>query len=649
MMLVDLQDITLAEIEALGRELGGLDFSHPQRQAFLRSSTHCDVQAAPGAGKTTLLSAKIELLARRWTSKQGGIAIVSHTNVARREIEVRLAERASGSAFLRYPHFAGTLTRFVHEHIALPALRGLNMKMTIVDNEIHDAAATALLCRSGARGWLAGQARLPRTASSAERLKDGAARVAAGLALDATRALRLKSVGNLNDTTSPTWTALQEAKDTLTKRGIYRYEDLLAVALYALRGLPSLARSVADRYKLIILDEAQDTVRLALDVLDEIRNGGAVVQRLGDVNQTIYSFEGNEAAWSPSGTVIDVADSRRFGSAIAGFASRLSPYREQEITATTGPEDQVVVLVYPAGSETKVIAFFAREVVARLGEAARDIWAVGHRMNPGTGATAALAIPTYCPGVCAGAKAVAGRPRTLLGCVRSASARGRDGGAQVEVVAALTNGVAHLLAMSEALPAEWRECPPTRLLRLLAAERPATARAAKLWMSDVLLLPSLSEADWTSMADRLLEDLSTLGAISRKQPEVSEFLGYGEELAECKELPEADRVVVDVDGEPVTIRVGTIASVKGQTHDATLVLDTEFRKMHSVAKAIKQVAAGPGKKKAPGSEERKILANMYVAATRPRRLLGLACADRVVSKADLDAIRAHGWDVIAVA
>ncbi len=91
--------------------------------AFLKTASSCEVHACPGSGKTTLLVAKLALLARQWTWRDRGILVLSHTNVARSEVERRLARDASASHLLVHPHFVGTIQSFVDRYLALPYLR----------------------------------------------------------------------------------------------------------------------------------------------------------------------------------------------------------------------------------------------------------------------------------------------------------------------------------------------------------------------------------------------------------------------------------------------------------------------------------------------------------------------------------------------
>jgi len=77
---------------ARGRQGRGLE--------ILKSTETLDIEACPGSGKTTLLVAKLAILARKWTSARQGICVLSHTNVARREIESASATPQPGSTCL---------------------------------------------------------------------------------------------------------------------------------------------------------------------------------------------------------------------------------------------------------------------------------------------------------------------------------------------------------------------------------------------------------------------------------------------------------------------------------------------------------------------------------------------------------------------
>ncbi|MDB6077028.1 MAG: helicase UvrD, partial [Akkermansiaceae bacterium] len=100
--------------------LMGLDALDSERKAFLKRLDTVDVSACPGSGKTTLAVAKLAILARKWTDRTRGLCVLSHTNVAREEIQHRLGNTAEGQSLLNYPHFIDTIHGFVTRFLATP-------------------------------------------------------------------------------------------------------------------------------------------------------------------------------------------------------------------------------------------------------------------------------------------------------------------------------------------------------------------------------------------------------------------------------------------------------------------------------------------------------------------------------------------------
>ena len=113
----------------------GVDGQDP-RQTTLRTMETVDIAACPGSGKTTLLVAKLSLLEQNWISRTSGICVLSHTNVARQEVEALLGDSASGRRLLGYPHYIGTIHGFVNEFLALPCLRSLGIPIKVIDNKL---------------------------------------------------------------------------------------------------------------------------------------------------------------------------------------------------------------------------------------------------------------------------------------------------------------------------------------------------------------------------------------------------------------------------------------------------------------------------------------------------------------------------------
>lgn len=110
-------------------------FDEPRRQV-LKAMDSIDVSSCPGSGKTTLVVAKLVILARKWPYRTKGMCVLSHTNVARHEIEIGLGNTNEGRALLEYPHFVGTIDSFVDSYLAIPWLRSLHRPITLINTEI---------------------------------------------------------------------------------------------------------------------------------------------------------------------------------------------------------------------------------------------------------------------------------------------------------------------------------------------------------------------------------------------------------------------------------------------------------------------------------------------------------------------------------
>jgi DNA helicase-2/ATP-dependent DNA helicase PcrA len=72
------------------------------------------VQACPGSGKTSLFVEHVKRLIENWPHKRRGIAALSFTNAASREIYGRIGESLS------FPHFLGTLDSFMLRYVVSP-------------------------------------------------------------------------------------------------------------------------------------------------------------------------------------------------------------------------------------------------------------------------------------------------------------------------------------------------------------------------------------------------------------------------------------------------------------------------------------------------------------------------------------------------
>lgn len=79
------------------------------------------------------------------------------------------------------------------------------------------------------------------------------------------------------------------------RRGLVEYSDQVALALRILRKKPEVAATERDKFRVVLLDEYQDTAVTQTRLLAELF-GGHAVMAVGDPNQSIYGWRGASAS-----------------------------------------------------------------------------------------------------------------------------------------------------------------------------------------------------------------------------------------------------------------------------------------------------------------------------------------------------------------
>ncbi|MCA7949578.1 hypothetical protein LGM43_04780 [Burkholderia seminalis] len=105
-------------------------------------------------------------------------------------------------------------------------------------------------------------------------------------------------------------------------------------------------------------------------------------------------------------------------------------------------------------------------------------------------------------------------------------------------------------------------------------------------------------------------------------------------------------------GRSLQIDVGTVASMKGETHSASLVLESYggISRKFDVALGLEYIAGIPSKAlaKLPKTQQAQ-MRNLYVAMSRPTSLLCLAANESRVPQKVCDALAKKGWQIQTVA
>jgi hypothetical protein len=368
---------------------------------------------------------------------------------------------------------------------------------------------------------------------------------------------------------------LEEIKAALVGRGLYRYGDMMVLARRALAECPHLADRLRARFPLILLDEAQDTHGDQLALLNHIFGKGAIFQRLGDQNQTLYEDPEvpSDQYWRFGEHVIPLDTTRRFGPDIAAFASRLTARIGQTIVATEGQPGHRLLLAFERASIGQVLPAYAQWVSAHLPEGGRsaDVRAVASRHNlyRDTRGDWPKSLVDYHPSYRSG-EGQGVEIGTFCGALRKL-ARGHDAGrapreSHAALAAALVeylehHGLAPLAGTRLTVTNVWKRLTtlhtemPTRVRRLVI-ER--ILRGGGAW----------DEGRWVAFCEALHTSLGL--TVTKRAATYCQFNPQG---ADTEQDGGSNQIAFHHD---VAVQLGSVHSVKGRTADAVLLVETEI-------------------------------------------------------------------------
>ena len=626
----------------------GPDGNDPRQEAIKALST-LDVEACPGSGKTTLLVAKLAILANGWTSRSQGICVLSHTNAARNEIGQRLSLTTAGHALLRYPHFIGTIHSFVNEFLALPWLRSQGRPIRTIDDEI-----------TLVRRWR----ELPfKTRAYLENRKHKGPGCLEYERLDLTGAAMDEfPVGKIAHTGM--WDVIKAS----AAAGDYCFDEMFVWATELIDRHPVIVSDIRARFPLLFVDEVQDSSEQQSAFLHRLfmaGTGPVIRQRLGDQNQTIYRDKGGSVSTTdpfPGPVNVNLPNSFRFGQGIATMAAPLGV--RQSPLFGKGPTTARVLhasgtnalFLFDDASALHVLPRYAQYLMSVFSEEAiarGHFTAVAgvHRSEKNDHMPRFMGhyAPDYDP-VVATPLAV---PKNLAQyCARARAALALSSNAS-PVSLNLGDAVLHYARQAGgAFEVGVRKGSHRHLLESLPTEE----RAQYLDLLDRLIMVRCAPTaeEWRIHVAPAMNVLCQ--SIVGKLPppaDAREFLRW-QEVAHAQEgaaLPNPNTSVFHYPAADPKVRIhlSSIHRVKGETHTATLVLES-YRSAHHLKTLLPWLCGKrPSSRKANDSEESAMQERLrlhYVAMTRPSHLLCLAMRSDAVDTQSRDALSARGWHLI---
>lgn len=350
------QDIQAAEELLLPH---GAHFPEDARNV-IRCWHSTDVAACPGSGKTTVLLAKLKLLADKMPLEKGaGICVLSHTNVAVDEIKNRLSDYAD--RLLNYPNYIGTIQSFIDRFVTMPYLRNISgQNVQVVDSLTyaqhmlrkiqHEAKYKALdyVTRNNFEPGGQFSDRINHTQALYIR-DDGALCIGR----------QQKPLAGAGRASAEQYKKL--LVELLENEGMIRYQDAYVYASTAIGELPAeYADLFSSRFQYVFIDEYQDCNNLQRQAIDAIFDPQkCAVFKIGDSDQAIYnSAEDTPPDWIPQPDFLPIMTSCRFNQEIANVLCKLKKGEKNIATLAGATGAKPVLLVFSPEKIDRVIGGF---------------------------------------------------------------------------------------------------------------------------------------------------------------------------------------------------------------------------------------------------------------------------------------------------
>lgn len=351
--------ITDKEIEEAEKDiLEPRQHFNEQQKIFIKCLAPCYIQAYAGTGKTSAVVGKLHVLAQKGAWNNGrGVCVLSHTNVAVDEIKKHVAKHYP--AAMQFPNFVGTIQEFTNHFLFIPYLASHGLQIKYQDNyryiDYKSEGDKAIIKRID--DYLA--SKINHSKDRVEARKRFFER------LNTICVINNKIFAEDKDGNLAEYTDLQTKKfpqDNVVKymrslidkhheKGSFLFAESFIYGNEYLSGYTILKHILSQRFQYVFLDEAQDCSAIQLQILNTLFSSGSIFQQIGDVNQAI-----SETIWKPIDPQF-LGQSMRFGNNIASFINLF----KEEGPGVTGLTERTekCLIIYDSNKQKEVLPKYA--------------------------------------------------------------------------------------------------------------------------------------------------------------------------------------------------------------------------------------------------------------------------------------------------
>lgn len=468
---------------------------------------------------------------------------------------------------------------------------------------------------------------------------------------------KLESIGG-KDISFSTKTGKEfvEIKEQQLRSGNLKFYDSFNLALRLLNEFPNLKEELSERFEYLFVDEMQDTRDTELSFLNQAFDKNKInIQYFGDVDQAIFQDEmKNDSLWKPKNPLL-LNSSKRFGNEIALV---VNPFRLDSSESIKGNENvyslKPIMLVY--GDSRKVLPTFVDLLEQNTININGKSYSVKeyslllrdkdplHRINvkavgwSGTNnQDGKIKISSYFPEYQRNQKSSVEKTQNLYELLQHRIDTYQD------AVKLLYEIFLDFLRFSGIKSPDNRYFTKTSLLSEIDKNEDLKDRFKCTLANCTTDLMENKKNDCAIKIANFLEK-EFIAIFQYNQGNVSDFCAYQKQVEQQSSMSDVDNVNI-YRKSGIDIEVGTVHSVKGETHVATLYMETFYRTGYESTLLWNQFLGQSYVGRKGDSVIKEALKIAYVAMSRPRYMLCFAVSNEHYQESD--EIRKR-WNVIKI-
>ncbi len=644
-MLVTYKNIQSAEKILLKK---GQTFDN-EGQDFIKNFSTIDLQAVPGSGKTTALLAKLLILENHLPFKNGaGILVISHTNAAVDEIKNKISKYCP--KLFAYPNFIGTIQSFVDQFLAIPCGHSiLKTRFSLIDNDIFKNRLWKKFKniywdktyeKPGVFFW---QRHINKASQQSNNDESLAKQICNKLIEKEAKTIffdfndnKIKTFPNkvvLSDSNNQKFKGIKKIIDELLNEGIISYEYSYILAKYYLKNFPIIKKLLQTRFPYVFVDEMQDMYTHQYNLLEEIfyrdKPDKNVYQRIGDKNQAIFENVKDEEVWQDREKKLPLKGSYRLSPNTANIVKYFG-LEFQEIKGNNQTDIKPHIIIFDDDSKNKVIDKFCEIIKQHQKNKQIPIQpehpfeVIGWRKEvENNGDENKLGIKNFFPQFEPYNSKLKIDYPSLKSYLKIHDKNKQD--SLHDINKNIINALLKILRLENIYTITKRNYTKTQLLKFLRElEDKSIYENFKLKL--YLWSMKIYQGDKITPYEEIKEFLSdflkyfNLNQISN---ESQNFIDNSEERQEGL-LQQQNYSNIHKYDENISVEIGTVHSVKGQTHTATLYLETYYTKAYESERLLEQFKGVKIKSTETKKTVKQSAKMVYVGFSRPTHLLCFA-------------------------